>query len=77
MEKGLFSTYFFRTFAIANELQWRPSAAAQQRPSKLASAFALHDRCSVESEARRKWETTAAEVSNNHHLTPITQHPKQ
>ena len=36
-----------RTFAAAFEMQRRVWAAAQQRPSKLASAFALHHNCSV------------------------------
>ena len=45
--KVLFCIDIIRNFAIANKLQWRPSAAAQQRPSELASAFALHDGCTV------------------------------
>jgi len=45
--KVLFCIDIIRNFAIANKLQWRPSAAAQQRPSEFASAFALHDGCTV------------------------------
>ncbi len=33
------------TFAIANKLQWRVKAAAQQNSNKLDSAFALHFTC--------------------------------
>ena len=36
-----------RTFAVAKKMQRRVWAAAQQRPSELASAFALHHTCSV------------------------------
>ena len=36
---------FSRTFAIANKLQWRVKAAAQQNSNNLDSAFALHFTC--------------------------------
>ena len=54
----MFCIDIIRTFAIANKLQWRPSAAAQQRPSELASAFALHDGCTVIHERHTKRDST-------------------
>ena len=41
---------FFRTFAVAMKMQRRLRAAAQRRPSELASAFTLHRSCHCQSE---------------------------
>jgi hypothetical protein len=44
---NLQASFFLRTFAVAMKMQRRLRAAAQRRPSELASAFTLHRNCTV------------------------------
>ena len=55
-----------RTFAVANKLQRRVKAAAQQSSNKFASAFALHFTCNVKQRKRRLDKRSLTYWNNGH-----------
>ena len=61
--ENLRASAFFRTFAVAMKMQRRLRAAAQRRPSELASAFTLRRSCHCQSEIQLiRWKASLIRV---------------